>query len=386
MRKSSLVLLFLLTVSGPALQARQTTTPPTQNTEPTSGKPQIGKFGFDEAGMDRSVDPGNDFATYSGGTWIKNAVIPSDQSSYGMFNVLQDKSLADTRAILDDAQKTPGDKIGDFYATFMDQSAIEAKGMAPIKPWLAAIDTAADKSALAVEMAKLARVGIGNLFGFGVEQDAKAPDQYIVGFGQAGLGLPARDYYLDDNPKLAAIRTAYRGYLARMLTLAGEPDAEARAAQVLAFEKALAAVHWTRTESRDADKTYNKWSAADFAAKAPGFPWSQFNAAAGIADQQSYIVAQPSAMTGEAKLFADTPLAVLKDYMALKVLRSYASYLPKRFDDANFAFYGTTLSGIPEQCARWKRGVAVVSGAMGEAVGKQYVGALFPARGQSGGG
>ncbi|MDG6745844.1 M13 family metallopeptidase N-terminal domain-containing protein, partial [Staphylococcus aureus] len=183
--------------------------------------PEIGDFGFDMAGRDTSVKPGDDFFDYSNGTWYKTTTIPADRSTYGMFHVLQDRSLEQTRTILDEATKQPGNKAGDFYASFMDEAAVNAKGAAPVKPWLAAIRATKDRNALAVEMAKLQRQGVGAPFGAYVGQDDKAPDTYIVSFSQSGLGLPDRDYYLKDDAKLASVRTAYQAYLAKMLTLAG---------------------------------------------------------------------------------------------------------------------------------------------------------------------
>ncbi len=341
-------------------------------------KPEIGSFGFDESGVDKSVKPGDDFVRYADGAWEARTEIPADKATWGMFNALADRSLDQTRTILDAAQATPGNKIGDFYASFMDEAAVDAKGIAPIQPWIAEINAIGDKSALAVEMGKLQRQGVGSLFGMGVGQDDKAPDHYIVGFNQAGLGLPDRDYYLKDDPKLADTRAKYQAYQATMLGLAGQDNAEARAAAVFAFEKAIAEAHWDRIASRDADKTYNKWMEADFAAKAPGFPWKAYMTVAGTADQPSYLVGMPSALAGEAKAFADAPIGVLKDYMILKIMRTYAGLLSKPINDANFAFYGTVLSGAPQQPVRWKRAVGTVSGAMGEAVGQQYVAKYFP--------
>ncbi len=339
---------------------------------------QLGAFGIDQGGMDTTVKPGDDFYRYVNGTWQDKTTIPADRSSYGMFHALQDLSLQRTRGILEEAQKQPGSKIGDFYASFMDEAAVNAKGAEPVKPWLAEIAAAGDKTALATEMAKLSRMGVSDLFGIYIGQDDKHPDRYIVTLRQSGLGMPDRDYYLKDSAKLEETRTAYKAFLAKLLTLIGEPNAEARANAVYEFEKTLATAHWDNVKSRDADLTYNIWSADDFAAQAPGFPWSSYAAAAGVDGQQGYLVAQPSAITGEAKAFADTPLAVLKDYATLKVLDSYAAYLSKPFDDANFHFYGTVLSGTPEQRPRWKRAVSTVDDNMGEAVGKIYVAEYFP--------
>jgi putative endopeptidase len=383
MRKS-IVTVILLASAASAIA--QTATPSPTLAKAAKGpvapkdanKPQIGDFGFDMAGRDTSVTPGTDFFEYANGGWVKTTPIPADRSSYGMFHVLQDLSLERTRTILDVSARTPGDKVGDFYTSFMDEAAVNAKGVTPVKPMLAALKATSDKTALVTEIAKLQRQGVGGLVGVGVQQDDKDPTTYVVSLGQSGIGLPDRDYYLKDDAKLATIRTAYQTYLTRMLTLAGEPNAATRAAAVFAMEKGLATAHWTRIESRDADKTYNKWTAADFAAKAPGFPWAQYMAAMGVTGRPFYLVAQPSALTGEAKVFADTSVNVLQDYAMLKVLRSYAPYLSSDFDKTNFAFYGTTLSGTPEQQVRWKRGVSTVSGAMGEAIGQQYVAKYFP--------
>ncbi|MBP2276653.1 MULTISPECIES: M13 family metallopeptidase [Sphingomonas] len=339
---------------------------------------EIGAFGLDLAGMDTSVQPGDDFVKFAGGKWEAATEIPADKATYGMFNRLADRSLEQTRTILDAAAKRPGDKIGDFYASFMDEAAINAKGIDPIKPWIAEIRAAGDKTALAAEMAKLQRTGVGGLFRMGVGQDDKAPDTYIVGLSQSGIGLPDRDYYLKDDPKLADTRAKYQAYQVQMLGLAGVDDAAARGAAVYAFEKALATAHWDRIKSRDSDLTYNKWSAADFATKAPGFPWEVYMKTAGTAGQANYLVGMPSALTDEAKAFADAPVQVVQDFLILRLLRSYAGVLAKPINDANFAFYGTVLSGAPQQPVRWKRGVGIVSGAMGEQVGQAYVEQYFP--------
>ncbi|MBX9796814.1 M13 family metallopeptidase [Sphingomonas sp.] len=346
---------------------------------PAAGKPEIGSFGFDEAGMDRTVAAGDNFAQFAGGTWAKTTEIPLDRSSFGMFHVLQERSLAQTRTILDEATKQRGSKIGDFYASYLDQAAIDAKGATPLAPWFAQIKGAGDRDALAVVLAGLQRQGVNGLIGVYVGQDDKQPDRYITNITQSGLGLPDRDYYLKDDAKLAKVREAYLANSAQMLNLIGEgANAQARVQAVFEFEKKLAAVHWTRIESRDSDKTYNKWTAADFAAKAPGMPWEKLRAALGVAGEQEFIVAQPSAITGEAKVFSETPVEVLRDYAMLRSVRSFAAYLAKPIDDANFDFYGKVLTGQPQQRDRWKRAVNVVSAAMGEEIGKVYVARYFP--------
>ena len=382
MRKSIVASSLLVSVAVASVVHGKTTTKNHVQHRTTvaagKAKPEIGTFGFDVAGMDRTVKPGSDFASFAGGAWERKTEIPSDHPTWGMFNVLQERSNEQTRKILDEASATPGNKIGDMYASFMDEAAANAKGINPIKPWLAEIAALQDKTALAVEMAKLTRYGVGGIFGMGVGQDSKDPQTYVVNLGQSGLGLPDRDYYLKNDPKLADTREKYKAYIATMLGFTGASDGAARANAIFDFEKAIAQVHWTRIESRDADKRYNKLSFADIQAKAPGFPWAEYVSQAGMASRPYYLVGQPSAVAGEAKVFADTPLAVLKDYMSLRVMRAYANYLSKPVVDANFAFNGTVLAGTPQQQVRWKRGVGATSGALGEEIGKTYVARYFP--------
>jgi putative endopeptidase len=376
MRLVSFALLASTVLAGP-LQAAT----PTAAGSPAAatGKPTYGSFGLDTAGMDTSVKPGNDFYDYANGNWDKTTPMPADRARYGVFDVLNDLSLTRTRGILEDLQKDPSSKPGMLYASFMDEAAANQKGAAPIKPWIAEIKAAKTRPEIAAEMAKLQRVGVKTPFSMGIGPDDKAPDTYAVGLGQSGLGLPDRDYYLKaGDAKIASIRAAYVPFLAKLLTLAGEPDADARAGAVMAFETKLAQVHWTRIESRDADKTYNKWTRADFEAKAPGFPWNPYLAGLGIDTWQTFLVSQPSAVTGEAKVIAETPVAVLQDYAILRTISAYAKYLSSDFVDANFAFNGTVLAGTPQNQPRWKRGVAFVSAEMGEAVGPIYVQRYFP--------
>ena len=343
-----------------------------------TGKAQLGTYGFDTAGMDRTVAPGTDFYDHANGTWGKTNPIPADRASYGMFTALDDLSTQRSRDILVEAGRTPGSKIGDLYASFVDEAAVNAKGIAPLKPTLAGIDAVATKAALAAKMGELARIGVGSPFATGVGQDDRDPETYIVSMRQSGLGLPDRDYYLKTDPKLVEARTAYAGYLTKLFTLAGMADGAARAQAVIAFETKLAGAHWTRIDSRDSVKTYNKWAKADFAAKAPGFDWDQWFGATGTAGQSQFLVAQPSAFTGAAALIAATPLPVLKDYLTLRTINRAAPYLSQPFVDAAFAFNSTQLQGTPQNRDRWKRGVALVNGQIGEDLGKVYVAKYFP--------
>jgi putative endopeptidase len=345
---------------------------------PVTTAPRYGTFGFDEAGMNRSVAPGDDFYGFANGTWSKNTPIPADKPSFALFSVLDDLSNQRTRDILEEAGKKPDSKIGAFYASFMDEATIEAKGLAPVKPTLDSIAAIASKAEYAKALGVLTRIDVNGPIGASVGIDDKDPDSASVSITQAGLGLPDRDYYLKPEPEMAKIRAAYEAYLAQLLTLAGGPEGAARAKAIVAFETEIAKGHWTRTESRDSDKTYNPWARTDFEKKAPGFDWGTFFTIAGLEGQKTYIVAQPSAITAAAKLIDTTALGTLKDYLWVRTLDKAAPYLSHTFVDANFAFHGTVLSGIPQNRDRWKRGVNLVKGGMGEAVGKDYVAKWFP--------
>ncbi len=342
-----------------------------------TAKAEIGSFGFDVPGMDTGVAPGDNFFEYANGTWLKNTAIPADKASYSSFDVLQDLSQMRTKGLLEEAMKQPGSRIGQAYAAYLDTAAIEAKGLAPIAPWLQRIKSLQSKDGYAALAAEADLNGVGIPFGSGVSQDAKNPDVYTVSLRQSGLGLPDRDYYLSADPKLVAARTAYRAYVARMFTLAGEANAEARAKAVVDFETEVARAHWTRIESRDADKTYNKMAVADLVTMAPGFDFATYFKAVGT-PVDTVIVGQPTAIAKMAAVIAATPLEVLKDQLEIRSLDSFADVLPKSFDKASFDMYGTVLGGTPEQQVRWKRAVNWTSGAITDDVSKIYVARYFP--------
>src|SRR5689334_7242242 len=314
---------------------------------PPAPKPQFGAYGFDSAGMDTAVVPGDNFYQFANGTWLKNTPIPADKSNYGSFTMLDDLSRQRTRDIIDEQSKDPNSKIGAAYANFMDQAAVESKGLAPFQPWLTQVKMIKSRAALPGLYAEAMKLGIGTPFGGFVGQDDKAPDQYILQLFQSGLGMPDRDYYLSKDAKLAETRQQYAAHLTKMLTLAGEPNAAARAAAIVAFETKIAAASWTKVESRDATKTYNKLTLAQLTKSAPGFNFGDLIRASGAEGVSSLIVAQPTAITKISGLVSRAPLAVLKDQLLVRSLDAYASYLPAAFDNENFAFYGTTLSGTP---------------------------------------
>ncbi|HEX7857430.1 MAG TPA: M13-type metalloendopeptidase [Sphingobium sp.] len=341
-------------------------------------RPQYGSYGFDTAGMDRTLAPGDDFYGYANGTWAKTTTIPADKSNYGLFTVLDDLSKQRTKEILDAARGDSASKIGNAFASYLDQSTVEAKGLAPIRPWLDQIRAIRSKADYARLLGVAARNGVEGPFTGYVGQDDKAPESYIFGMVQSGLGMPDRDYYLLDNPKMKATRVAYVAHLAKLFDLAGEADGARRATAIMTFETAVAKAHWTREDSRDADKVYNKMTLAALEKRAPGFDFSAWLATQGLEQVKELLVAQPSAITSEARLIGEAPIAVLKDMMLIRSLDGFSDDLPDAVANESFAFYGTILSGTPEREPRWKRGVSFVTGAMGEEVGKAYVAKYFP--------
>jgi len=362
-------------LAGAAVNA-QTAAPST--VAAPSERPQYGTFGFDTAGMDRSVPPGDDFFGYANGTWAKNTAIPADKARYGMFNVLDDLSKERTRAIIDEQTKNPNSKIGNAYLSFMDEAAVEAKGLTPLEPWLNKVRGTKSKAELVKLYSDADRLSIDIPFRMYVGQDRKASDRYALNVVQGGLGMPDRDYYLSSDPKQVDTKAKYLQHLTNMLTLAGEPNAAARAQAILNFETKIAQVQWTKAQSRDANKTYNKMTLAAVRKFAPGFDFPEFLKDAG-ANVTYVVVAQPSAFKGISALLGSTPLPVLRDQLLVRTLDSYAPYLPKKFDQEHFAFYGTVLSGTPQQEPRWRRAVNFTVNTMGDDVSRLYVAKYFPA-------
>jgi putative endopeptidase len=356
-------------------------------------KPQLGTFGVDLGGMDRTVRPGDDFYAFVNGNWTKSTAIPPDRSRYNSFSMLDERARARSRTIVEEAAAAAdaaGDrrKIGDFYRAFMDAAAIEAKGLAPVQPDLDAIAALADKQALARMLGETLRADVDllnstnwytdRLFGLWVAPHLFKPAICAPYLVQGGLGLPDRDYYLEGGG-MATIRNQYAAYIAKVLTLAQVGDADAKAARVVGLETAIARVHATGEDTNDVKKGANVWHLAEFAAKAPGIDWAAWAAGAGLAQQDEFVVWQPAAVAGIAALVGSEPLDTWKEYLLWHALDRAAPLLPKAFADAHFAFHGTVLTGTPQQPDRWKRAVAAVDGALGEAVGRIYVERHFSA-------
>lgn len=347
-------------------------------TQKAATAPVIGTYGFDADGMDTSTKPGDNFFRYANGTWLDKTEIPADKSNYGMFTVLADLSNDRVREVLEKERNIETSKSGAVYESYLNEAHVEALGMEPVAPWLNRIRAVQNKIALQQLIPVAARNGVGSIFGGYVGQDDKDPESYIFNIYQSGTGLPDRDMYLVDNEKFAEIRAAYKAYLAQMLDLAGETNSEARANAIFAFEKSVADVQWTREDSSDSTKTYNKMSVAELDDMAWGMDMAAIMK--GSSPKIDHvIVAQPSAIKGIAMLFTKADLGVLKDQMIVSSLRSFADVLPDKVADRNFAFYGTKLSGTPEREVRWKRAVGFTEGVVGEDVGKSYAERFFPA-------
>ena len=353
-----------------------------------------GRTGIDLAGIDRSVAPGDDFFGYANGAWITSTEIPADRSSWGISGVLDELTTRRTADLIADAARADAPagsdtrKIGDFFASFMDEAAIEAKGTEPLRPSLARIAAITDTADLARELGATLRADVDvlnntnfytpNVLGLWVAQDLDDPSKYSPFLLQGGLGMPDRDYYLDPSPRMAEIRTKYVAHIEKMLALGGIAGSAEKAARIFELEKKLALKHANREDSEDVLKGNNHWPRADFPVKAPGLDWSAYFGAAGLGDQGSFVVWQPAAVTGLAALVASEPLAAWKEYLTFRTLSRASTYLPKAFVDQQFSFYGTTLTGAPKLRDRWKRAMTVTDGALGEAVGRLYVAKYFP--------
>jgi predicted metalloendopeptidase len=348
---------------------------------PAVPKAAIGDFGLDLSAGDKNVKPGDDFFAYANGTWDQSFKIPPDKASFGPFDRLDELSKERVRSIIEQsaaahaASGTPEQQIGDYYAAFMDESAIEANGLAPAQADLERIAAAKSR----VDVARLfGTIGYATLFDVQLSPDYKNPDRYAVVITESSLGLPDRDYYLKDDPQLKALREKYVAYVAQMLTLGGSSDPHAQARDIMAFETAVAKGQWPIEKRRDVDATYNPRTKAQLIAYAPSFPWQTFLEAQQLGARQDVVLGELTAMRDLAALFNRTPVPTLKAFLTFHYLNDNAAVLPQRFDQARFAFYGQTMRGQPQQRERWKRGVDAVDGAIGEAVGRLYVAKYFP--------
>lgn len=355
-------------------------TAPALSKDGAANAPRYGSFGVDLTSRDTAIAPGDDFWSFANGGWAKRTTIPADKAAIGYGNILTDEAEQNVRLILDDMAKNPtkygatGKQVGDFYATWMDEAGIEAKGTEPLKPYLAKIAAVKDLTELQVLFAS---VGYQSPISISVIPNLADPTRYTAAVGQSGLGMP-RDYYLLQGEKYDGYRKAYRAYIEKIQTLAGIPNAAAKAEAIFALETAMAKEHWSPEKSRDIAALNDPQDIAGLEAKAPEFDWALMLKTAGLDSSPKVLMANNTAIIAIGKIMVATPLDVWKDYMAYHFVSSTATFLPKAFDQASFDFYSATLLGVKTPRDRWKRGVQLTNGALGEAVGALYVARFFP--------
>jgi len=351
--------------------------------------------GIDLAGIDHSVQPGNDFDNYANGAWKKTAEIPADRSSTGVFlQVFQRAEQRNADLIRDAGKGNPAAgsnerKIADYYAAFMDEATIEKRGLAPLQSRLKEIDAIASKTDLARVLGGNLRADVDpvnatnfhteHLFGLFVSHGLEDAQHNIPYLLQGGLGMPTRDYYLSDDKAMVETRSKYEAYIAALLKQAGVADAETKAKAILVLETKIAKAQVDIVDSQDVHKANNPWPMASFAKNAPGLDWATYFKAAGLDQQKIVDVWQVPAIKGLSALTASESLQTWKDYLTFHTLNESASLLPKAFADLSFGFNGQTLSGTPKQRDRWKRAVASTNVSLGDAVGEIYVKKYFPA-------
>jgi putative endopeptidase len=343
--------------------------------------------------MDRSVKPGDNFYLYANGDWIKRTTIAPDRAEVDVFTRLADLSNKRTAGLIEDIAKSNPQsgsslrKVADLYNSFMDEAAIQAKGLAPLRPHLDAIDAIHDKRELARHLGETLRADVDalnntnfhtpNLFGLWVAPGFHDSEHYTSYLLQGGLELPDREYYLSDSEHMRELRAKYQTHVAAMMKFAGFSDSEARASHVIELEHAIAQTHRSLAENEDIYKADNTWGHDDFAKNAPGLDWDEYFVGAGLSHISSFIVWQPEAFTGESALVASTPLDDWKDWLAFHLIEDYADALPKPLADERFAFFGKELSGAQQQRPRWQLAVLVVNRSLGDAVGKVYAQKYF---------
>lgn len=339
--------------------------------------------GIDSAAMDRNVRPQDDLFRYVNGTWLANTPFPAEYASAGIGIMLFEKSQEDVHVILLEAAAAgdaaaPGmRRLGDMYTSFMDEKQVDERGIAPLAPLFAEIAAIDGPQALAEFFGRAQGLGIDVPIGINVYPDARKSTHNVAYFSQSGLGLPDRDYFLKEEPTYVEFRRKYVDYLAKLLTLAGEQDGAGRAAKILELETSLAHDQWTPVQNRDPIATYNRHGLESAAQLAPAFDWRAFHAASGL-PPGDFIIRQPTYATALGGYVGSADLAVWKDYLKVRTIGAYARLLPAAFVDASFDFNSRTLRGTETLRPRWKRAVQEVDGAMGEAIGAEYVARHFP--------
>lgn len=349
------------------------------------------KPGIDLAGMDRTVNPGDDFFNYANGGWMRSTEIPADRTSLGTFDVIFDLVSKRTAGLIKDAGKSSDPEaklVADYYTAYLDEATIESRGTTPLKYDLDEIAAITNLSQLSSLIGSQIRADVDplnatnfqtdRLFGLFISADFNNPKKNVPYMLQGGLGMPDRDNYIATDEPSVALQGKYRTHIATILKLAKIADADAKAERIYDLEHKIAATHATREESNDVHKANNPWKPADFTAKAPGITWPGFFKSAGIADQPMIMAWHPNAIAGISALVASQPLDVWKEYLTYMTINRSAGLLPKAFADESFNFFGHVLFGVPQQRARDQRAINATSGALGDAVGKMYAAKYFP--------
>ncbi|MEP7066946.1 MAG: M13 family metallopeptidase N-terminal domain-containing protein, partial [Gemmatimonadota bacterium] len=339
--------------------------------------------GIDTANLDHSVRPQDDFYRYVNGGWLRTATVPADASSWGAFQELRENSRNALHQLFEDASNSkakagsPDRKVGDLYASFMDSARVEQLGTKPLEPELQRIGAIKSSADLPSAFGHFARLGVNGPAAVFVGADAKHSNDNITQITQSGLGLPDRDYYLKQDAKMTAARTAYVDYITQMLTLAKQPDAQGAATRILALETEFAKPQWDRAHNRDRNATYNKMTAGELAALTPSYNWSRYFDQAGLGKAKDVIVRQPDYLKSLDSIVAKTPVSTWREYLTFHLLDEFADVLPAAFVQASFAFHGKALSGQQQLAVRWKRAVDGTNSNLGEVAGTLYIAKYF---------
>jgi predicted metalloendopeptidase len=381
---------FLIFASALALSACNT-----KGTAPEQQQVQGSQLGIIPASMDKSVKPGDDFFAYANGNWVKNTPIPADRSNIGGFYIADQERERQSRELIDGilkanpAANTNEGRIANYYRAYLNTDAIDRAGLAPAKADLDAISRISDKRALSAAIGGTIRADVDplnatnyqtdNLFGIFVTQGLNTPGETVPYILQGGIGMPEREYYLSADPKMAGIRDKYRAYVETVMKAAGNPDPKAAAARIIDLETKIARAHATREESEDYNRPPVVWTRAELEQHAPGIDWGALLNAAQLGKAPKFEAYHDRAIPKLAALVGSEPLANWKDWLAFHTLNQQANVLPKPIRDASFAFYGTALTGTPQQRSRDRLALDATSNALQDAVGKAYVDKYFPA-------
>jgi endothelin-converting enzyme/putative endopeptidase len=341
-----------------------------------TAKARYGDFGLDLTARDPSVRAGDDFFRYANNSWFQRTPIPADRTSYSLWTVLDEDIERQLRAIVQDPGADPAaQQVRDFYASWMDEAGIEQRGLAPARPYL---DRIAGVRSRADLLRLFATPGYPAPVGIGIIPDPADPTRYTAFASQAGLGMPNRDYYLREGADYDRYRAAYRTYVVTLQRLAGVADPEARADAIIALERRIAEAHWAPERRRDIRQIYNPMTRAQLNSLAPQFGWTESLQQLGLGDVPTVVAAETTAIAAIGAMLDDVPLDTWKAWLTFHFLDTNAQYLPRAFDEANFNFYSRALRGVETQRDRWKRGLALLNGSMGEAVGRIYIARHFP--------